>query len=169
MTVVLSGYYTALKNSSSVNALYNTETLNRFSYSTEVILGRKFNKKLSMQASAVWVHWNFVPGQKDDNDVFAVTTSGRYKFTKRTGVIAEYGYIINPFVSGSYYNPLNVGVEFETGGQVFQLTVGNSFGITSNQTLCLTDASWMDSGWRIGFNVSRSFYLGKRDKNNTIK
>ncbi|MCU0416727.1 MAG: DUF5777 family beta-barrel protein [Cytophagaceae bacterium] len=168
ITAVLSGFYTALKDNDLSNGNKYDPSVNRYSYSTEIIIGRKFSDRLSLQLSPVWVHWNYVPGSNDPNDIFILSGSGRYKFTKRMGVIAEYGYVFNPITSSTMYQPFNTGIEFETGGHVFQLTVGNSFGITTNQTLSYTTSPWSSGGWRIGFNVSRSFYIGKKSEHNKI-
>src|SRR5580704_12408448 len=65
-------------------------TQDRTSYSAELLIARKFGRKLSLQVSPTWLHYNFVPTPQDKNDILAVGLGGRMKFNKRMSIDAEY-------------------------------------------------------------------------------
>ena len=54
---------------------------------------------------------------------------------------------------------LGIGIEIETGGHVFHLNFTNSSGIIENDYLPVTSDSWADGDIKLGFNISRVFYL----------
>jgi len=60
----------------------------RLYYIHELIVARKFNSRFSAQICPVIVHRNMVKYKEDENNVFAVGTGGRYKFTNRFAIIA---------------------------------------------------------------------------------
>jgi hypothetical protein len=59
---------------------------------------------------------------------------------------------------------LGVGVEIETGGHVFHLTVTNASGIVENNFLLNTTDDWTQGGMKLGFNISRVFNLNFNGK-----
>ena len=61
----------------------------------------------------------------------------------------------------NFYNPLGAGIEFETGGHVFDFTFTNSTAILENQFIPYTTTSWRQWRFRWGFNLSRVFSLKK--------
>ncbi len=55
--------------------------------------------------------------------------------------------------------PLSFGVDFETGGHVFQLFVTNSRSIAHTQLLRGADYDYYKKEWTLGFNIHRYFSL----------
>ncbi len=55
------------------------------------------------------------------------------------------------------YIPFSIGVDFETGGHVFQLFVTNSRTIAHTQLLRGADFDYKNKDWTIGFNIHRYF------------
>lgn len=137
---------------------YNLYT-NRLSYVDQIIIGRKFSSRFSLQIAPTFVHYNLVEKSTDLNDIFLITGATRIKFTKRQAVTFEYCYRINKYTIDKFYDSMSIGYEVETGGHVFQVHVTNSFGIADNQFLTGTNTSWETNGIRIGFNISRVFTL----------
>ncbi len=58
-----------------------------------------------------------------------------------------------------FYAPLGIGIEIETGGHVFHANFTNSSGLIENDYLPATSDSWLDGDIKLGFNISRVFYL----------
>jgi hypothetical protein len=160
VTLFAGAYYNALKDVFIGNIDKFEHSSSRFSYCYEVMLGRKFTRRFSFQVAPWLVHYNLVERNTDKNDAYGVSGLFRLKFSNRSAVTAEYGYRINEYSSTTtYYNPLSVGWEIETGGHVFQVFLTNSFGLVENQFFPHTDTKWNDMGIRLGFNVSRVFTL----------
>lgn len=136
----------------------------RTAYTSQLLIARKFTKRLSLQLSPSLIHFNMVATPKDKNNVFAAGIGGRMKITNRMSVNAEYDYLpANQVVSATVYHSLSMGVDIETGGHVFQLVFTNSRGMTGPYYLAKTAGSWKDGDIYFGFNISRSFNFRKKD------
>jgi hypothetical protein len=135
-----------------LNANYRT------SYTTQLLIARKFTPALSLEFVPSYIHYNDVPTPQDKNDLFAFTMGGRLKFTKRMSIDAEYNYLLpNQVVSTKVYNALSLGLDIETGGHVFQLVFTNAQGMTGPYYLSKTPGTWGKGDIFFGFNISRSF------------
>ncbi|MBC9931166.1 DUF5777 family beta-barrel protein [Chitinophaga qingshengii] len=152
-------------------AAYFGGASDRMSYVAQSIIARKFGDKLAFSLSPTYVHRNRV-GYMDENNLFALGVGGRLKLSKRIGIVAEYFYPFRSQASRDYYkaqgitfyNPLGVGLEIETGGHVFHLNFTNSSAIQETQFIPETTTSWLQGQFRWGFNISRRFTLfGKKD------
>jgi len=131
-------------------------------YTNEFLIARKINQHLSLQLTPVWMHFNLTPTAEDKNDVFAIGAGGRLKITKRMSINAEYNYLLpNQVQSIKVYNSLSLGIDFETGGHVFQLVFSNSQGMIEPYYLAKTTDSWGKGGIYFGFNISRVFNFKK--------
>jgi len=134
----------------------------RVSYSYQILLGRKFNKNLSLQFIPTLVHHNLVDTPEENNDIFAFGFSGRYKITRRMAITLEYFYQINNNTIQENYNPLGIGLELETGGHVFQMVFSNSQGMIEKSFITETNGNFFDGDIHFGFNITRAFYLKKK-------
>jgi hypothetical protein len=127
-----------------------------------VLLARKFNKNLSLQLTPTLVHHNLVDTPEENNDIFALGFSGRYKITRRMAITLEYFYQFNNNTTKENYNPLGIGIELETGGHVFQMVFSNSQGMIEKSFITETTGNFFDGDIHFGFNITRAFYLKKR-------
>ena len=151
----------AVRSSDSTSETWMPKFAHRISYTSELIIARKFNEFFSLQVMPVYSHRNFVASD-DVNGIFGLGIGGRLKFTKRFGIIADYYYLLphNRVVnSRTYYDPLSIGFEIETGGHVFHINFTNSEGILENEYLPYTKSLWSKGEFRFGFNISRVFTL----------
>lgn len=131
----------------------------RLSFAQQIIIGRKFSDRFSLQVAPTMVHYNLAEHISDKNDVYVLAAATRFKFTKRMALTLEYGWRPLDYTRQHYYDSMGIGVDIETGGHVFQLFATNSFGLVENQFLPHTTDKWSDMGIRFGFNVSRVFSL----------
>lgn len=138
----------------------------RLSFTHQILIARKVNSKISLQLSPALVHRNLVKYKNENNDLYAMGLGGRYKFTNRFAITAEYFYVYGLINSGplKYYNPLSVGFDIETGSHVFQVHVTNSCAMTENGFIGETTGNFFDGDIRIGFNISRVFTLKNKKK-----
>lgn len=145
---------------------YNNQE--RWTYTSQLLIARKFNERISLQLSPTYVHRNKVEASTDPNDIFLLGIGGRTKITKRTTFNAEYfyrlplslepGLVPNP----NNYNSLSIGFDIETGGHVFQLHFTNSLGMVERQFLTQTAGQWTKGDIHYGFNISRTFSFDKK-------
>src|SRR5580704_461759 len=134
----------------------------RMIYTNELLIARKISSRLSLELTPVWMHFNLVPSTADKNDVFALGLGGRIRLTNRISLNAEYNYLLpNQVQSIKVYNSLSAGIDFETGGHVFQLVFSNSQGMIEPYYLARTTDNWAKGGIYFGFNISRVFNFKK--------
>ncbi len=135
----------------------------RLAFTHQLLLARKFGKRVSFQLMPTMVHKNLVTYISESNDIFAVGAGGRVKITNRITLTGEYYYLIPnniPLVNGfSPVNPLGIGVNIETGGHVFQLTFSNSLAMFNEAFVAETMENWLNGGIHFGFNITRTFSL----------
>lgn len=138
---------------------------NRFSHFLQTIISRKFSSDLSLQVTPGVLFRSVVLGSGDESTLFSTGIAGRYKFTKRFGIIADYYMISSDFRKNNpntdFYNPLGLGIEVETGGHVFTMNFANAKAIAENNFLANSTSSWGKGQYRFGFTISRMFTLYK--------
>ncbi len=147
----------------------------RTSYTHQLIIGRKFSNKFSLQLMPIYISHhnnidsintytkdkgNILKGQKRKSTV-ALGAGGRLKVSKRVSVNLEYYYQLPDSKPSNRYNSVSFGVDIETGGHVFQLHFTNSNGMTEKSFISDTDDKWKNGAIRFGFNLSRVFHTGK--------
>ena len=134
----------------------------RFSYTQQILIGRKFNDWLSFEVNPTYVHRNLVDTEQDLNDTWSIGAGGRLKITERTSLNVEYYYVVPPqpdLRSTKTYNPLSIGLDIVTGGHVFQLHATNSLAMIEKGFITETTGSWLKGDIHFGFNISRVFAL----------
>ena len=159
LTLFSSMFYTFEKKKIGTANYYNNET-DRMSYCHQLMVGRKFNSRFSLQLMTGMVHFNLVENITDKNDCYFAGLVTRFKITNRQAITLEYAARLNKYSLDKYYNSFAIGYDLETGGHVFQVHLTNSFALTENQFYMYTRTSWSDWGIRLGFNISRVFALG---------
>lgn len=138
----------------------------RMVYSVQFLIGRKFSDKFSLQISPGYTHRNLVESF-DNNDIISLGFAGRVQITKVIGLVADFTLpvtgIQSPFDdtpnTPDYRPALGVGLEFDTGGHVFQVNLTNSKGLMETDYIPYTTSQWSEGEFRIGFTISRLFNL----------
>ncbi|MBC7913936.1 MAG: hypothetical protein H7Y07_07420 [Pyrinomonadaceae bacterium] len=137
----------------------------RASYLIQALIARRFSNSLSLQVTPSYLLRSEHIAFGDEKNLFSLGFAGRFKLTKRLSLVGDYQ-LVNSFgrsetFSASYFNPLGVGLEIETGGHVFSLNFMNAEHIIENSYIPDTRKSWNDGGVRFGFTISRNFSLFK--------
>ena len=152
----------------NINGLHkpvdNVETTfaRRLAYYHQLIIGRKFSERFSLQLSPMLLHRNITTSIVDPNNVFAIGFGGRWKFTKRLALTWDTYYTLNKFANRIERMPVSLGVDIETGGHVFQLHFSNSTGMNERAFLIDGNGDLTAGNIRFGFNISRWFQLKKK-------
>lgn len=131
----------------------------RLYYTTQLILGRKFNDYLTLELAPTYVHRNLVKTTDEKNDVLALGVGGRIRLSRRITFNGEYVYVLPNQLASNYKNSLSIGFDVETGGHVFQFHFTNSTSMSEYGFITQTENNWGKNAVRFGFNVSRVFTL----------
>jgi hypothetical protein len=166
-TTVLGGvaYKLSPKNNSDVSADF--ENIDRLSYTGQLLIARKFSSAFSIQLMPTIIHKNVVETY-EENSQFALGAGGRFKLSKSVALTAEYYYNLsapdndNLLDDQRQYDALALGIDIETGGHVFQILLTNAIGLTERAFITETRDNFFDGDIHLGFNVTRSFQLKKK-------
>lgn len=162
----------SLTNVNSSNTFDQGATVwNRYNFMHQLMVARKFSDKLSLQLMPTLIHFNKVPyGKNNSNNVFSMGMGGKLKVSSNKNLTFEYarqlnmyenlidknGYIIN-------YIPdlFALGMEFNTGGHLFQLFLSTTTHSNNIDQLSRNTSSLRDAQFALGFNINRGFNLRK--------
>ena len=131
----------------------------RLIYTTQLIVGRKFNDHFTLELVPTLVHRNLVRTAAESSDVFALGFGGRIRLTRRMTFNAEYIYVLPNQLAPNFKNSMSIGLDIETGGHVFQLHFTNSNSMSEYGFITQTENNWGPNAVRFGFNVSRVFTI----------
>ncbi|MFK5880436.1 MAG: DUF5777 family beta-barrel protein [Flavobacteriaceae bacterium] len=135
---------------------------NRLTYTSQVLIARKFSPNFSLQIMPTYIHFNTVPNTADPNNMFAMGVGTRVKVSNRISLSGEYYYNFNPMESIDSTNSLALGVGIETGGHVFQLIFTNSRSMLEKGFIAETTGEFFNGDIHFGFNISRAFHIGHK-------
>ena len=138
-----------------------TNLTHRTAHYLQLIAGRKFSEKFSLQLSPILIHRNLIEIGDSDNDIFAIGGGTRFKVSKRIAITADYHHVMNGLTALNK-DPLSVGIDIETGGHVFQLHFSNVVGMNERAYITQTTDDFFKGDIRFGFNLSRIFKIGSR-------
>lgn len=141
----------------------------RWMYSAQLIAGRKFSDRFSLQISPTFI-WRNLVEYYDNNYLFSTGISAKVQITKGFGLIldATIPFDGNRLSGGAaaqgahpYYIPIGIGFEFDTGGHVFQVNLTNARGIEPVDYIPNSSSNWVDGQFRIGFAIARAFRINR--------
>lgn len=127
----------------------------------QVIAGRKFSEKWSLQLSPILLYTGTAFNSAGDQFMVALGAGTRFKVSKRVALTLDYHHPLAEMDS-AFTVPMSVGVDIETGGHVFQLHLSNSVGMNERAFLTETTGRFFKGDLRFGFNLSRIFQVGRR-------
>lgn len=135
---------------------------NRLFYSYQILIGRKFGERFSLQLMPSMVHRNYVGTQAESNDVFALGAAARVRVTKNFALTSEYYFPFPDQLAEGFGSSLSLGFEIETNGHVFQIHLSNSRGMVEKFFISETAGKWGNGDIHLGFNMARIFKLKGR-------
>lgn len=143
----------------------------RFSYFSQLIVGRKFSDNFALQVHGNFTHFNKVsPGK--DHDVIGIGFNGRFKFSPQSAIhfqfdqplkiqsISEYKTDNNEWVDFPVAN-VSIGYEVNTGAHSFQVYILSSKNILPQYNFLYNTIPgeqypfWSTQNFRIGFTMTR--------------
>jgi hypothetical protein len=160
LTLIGGSFFTYMKASSDESQVNHfPKDAHRFSYFTQVNLGKHFGETLSLSIMPTYLHRNYVAAN-DMNDIFALGGAFRVKLFKRFALLGEYYHVFNTSglrPSDFYKNSLAVALEWFTFGHSFTINLTNSGGLGEAQFIPYTSENWLKGQFRFGFCVGRKF------------
>jgi hypothetical protein len=110
-------------------------------------------------------------GINNSNNIFSLGIDGKYQIKDNKALTFEYARQFNMFENVidrngniTNYAPdlLAIGIEFNTGGHIFQFYVGNTTSASNIEQLTKNTNFIKDGKFAFGFRLNRSFFLGSK-------
>lgn len=168
--LTLVGYHLVTANTSLEKDQYaNLEFVDRLSYTSQLLMSKKFSESFSVLLAPTFIHENLATRSREiledgttlnydeDSNQYAIGVGGRYKISTRVSINADYGIHLNRNKNSSFRNPLSVGVDIETGGHVFQMHFTNAQAMFEEGFIVQGQGNWAEGVFFFGFNLSRVF------------
>jgi hypothetical protein len=132
----------------------------RMSYFGQVIVGRKFGERATMQAAASFTHFNHADTAKYDFDRIGVHLSGRVKVTATGSFIFNYDQPLKPLQLENNQdvklNPnVSFGWEIATATHAFQIFMGYSKEILPQYYMMREGKEFEFEQFNVGFVITR--------------
>jgi len=131
--------------------------VHRLCFQNELIIAARINSKISLQLTPSYSHFNAVDSLYE-NDILAITFSGRYKFSPQSSIIFSYAHQLT-----GHNNPPNfelqpgfsLGWEIATSSHAFQIFITNFTGIIPQENMVYNKNDFSAGDLVIGFNITR--------------
>lgn len=144
----------AMETLRPLSELPNRNSSDRLSYFHQLIVGRRFSSKISLQVSGSLSHYNVVQPEMK-NDFIAVAVGGRFKFSPQSAIIAN---VDQPVTAFKLYNPqpnVSFGIEIGTAAHTFQVFLTNFNSLVPQRNNVFNQNDPWGHGFLIGFNINR--------------
>ncbi len=157
------GFYGTMAIDGRNDKVFGTEYrfMNRFSYFSQLIVGRKFNDWLSLQLNSSFTHFNSTDSLID-HDKISVGFNGRAQFSPQSSIlfqcdiplkiqgIAEHRNFTNPSKPN-----LGIAWEISTSTHTFHIYVSSADAIVPQHNALFNQNDWKKGGLMFGFNITR--------------
>jgi hypothetical protein len=133
----------------------------RFSYFSQLIIGRKFNEWLSLQAAASFTHYN-LQERSGDHDKIGAHVAARVKVSPQSSLVFNYDVPLKikdiseqrEFINHPKPN-LALGWEVATSTHAFQMYIGSAGSLVPQDNMLFNQNDWKDGGLAVGFVITR--------------
>jgi len=157
----ISAFESGLVRQGYTGPTYSFTFYDRLSFFSELIIGRKFTDRLSLQAGLSLSHYNSV-GTVYDHDKIGLHLNGRMKVSPQGSVIFNYDAplkIKEITEQISWTNPpkpnLAFGYEISTSTHAFQIYMGTADGLLPQDNMMWNQNDFTKHQLFIGFNITR--------------
>ncbi|RNC88286.1 MAG: hypothetical protein ED556_03635 [Winogradskyella sp.] len=156
-------------NSSSGSIYSNNASISsdRFAYTTQVLISRKFSKKFSFQVTPTFVHKSLGLNASDNKNFVAIGFGARYKIGPHMSLVSEYYRTLNPVESFDTFDPFAIGVNWEVGDILIQLMLTNTRNMVEDTFITQTrnNFNFKDPNLHFGFNATYVIHFNNKLKN----
>jgi hypothetical protein len=137
----------------------------RLSFTSHLLMARKFTPNFSLQVSPTLIHRNSALFEENPQTQFAIGFGGRYKVGHHVSIVSEYYYVANPLETINTYNAFALGVNWEVGDIILQFQLTNARAMVEDAfiTQTTTNFNFNDGNLHFGFNATYILHL-KRNK-----
>lgn len=154
------------KKQSATTSSYGTNSLNLnvYSFTSQILIARKFNRKFSMQLAPTLISRTNSVFENQPKSQFALGLGARYKVGSHVSIVSEYYHVTNAIKTpNKTYNPYMIGVNWELSHLLLQFQITNARGFSENSFITETqnNFNFHDGNFHFGFNATFVLHLSK--------
>jgi len=150
--------------------------LRRFSFTSQVILARKFDSNFSFQITPTFIRRNSEQFESAPNNHFAIGFGARYKVGRHVSIVSEYYYVANPIEvvesdesNLDFFNPFAIGVNWEVSDLILQFSLTNTRNFDEATNIVSTFNNFNFNNGNLHIGVSATYVFHTRNGNKTKK
>ena len=139
----------------------NYQFTNRFSYFSQLIVGRRFNDFVSVQANVSFTHFN-ITEDLIDHDKISVGFNGRVNISPQSSILFQYDVPLKIKEISEYrefHNPakpnIGLGWEIRTSTHAFHIYLSSTDGMIPQYNALYNRNDWTDGDIMFGFSITR--------------
>ena len=128
----------------------------QLSFTTQLLIARKFTRNFSFQLAPTFVRRNVLITPEDDQNHFAIGFGARYKVGGHISIASEYYYVANPITSMKTYGPFSLGVNWELSDLLLQFKMTNTPSFVEDVFITKTgrNFNFKDGNFFFGFHAT---------------
>ncbi|WP_299045782.1 DUF5777 family beta-barrel protein [uncultured Polaribacter sp.] len=151
-------------DNANTNLYSPSSSENKYSFTTQALIARKFSPELSLQISPSFVYRASSNNNNNPNAQFAIGFGGRHKINTHTSIVSEYFYVVNPVKSIDTFNSFLIGINWEVSDLMlqFHLTNARNFAEDTFITETANNFNFKDPNLHFGFNATFILHTKKR-------
>ncbi len=139
---------------------YFEDFAHRLSFTSQLIVSRKYSKYFSVQALGGYQHRNIAPTEEGNGFYFA-GIGARIGFSDRWGLVLDGTYPISDYRTrdNGYFPVLGAGLEYlRPNGDLFSLQLSNAGGLIENDFLPYSQSDFTQGELRLGLTFRKHFF-----------
>lgn len=132
----------------------------RVSYDVELLIARKFGRRLAIQLSPAMVHHNYTSFRNEENTTWALGTAVAFNFNDQLSLTAEWVPTFNQseIEDGTRYDAFGLSFNIRSSKKhEYQIQFSNTSGLIGQQYIPHTRDDFFDNGIHFGFHMTRRF------------
>ncbi len=146
------------------------EFIDRFSFTSQVLIARKVTRNFSLQLAPSYVHHGAVGAPGEPLNQFAVGFGARYKIGGHLSVASEYYLLANEIETetgfGPSFNAFSIGVNWELSDLFLQFMLTNSRYLTDDSIITQNrfNFNFRNPNLHFGFNATYIIHFKKKER-----
>ncbi|MBS9462800.1 hypothetical protein KIM67_10280 [Flagellimonas sp. 389] len=150
-----------LRTSGRLGRNFNNDTSfsDKLSFTSQLLIARKFTRNFSLQLSPTFIHRNSTRFEEDPTNHFALGIGGRYKVGGHVSISSEYYYLANPVESIPTYDAFSIGVNWELTDLMLQFHVSNTLHIAEDAFITQNRRNFNTKNGSLFFGLNAVFLL----------
>jgi len=166
MTVLQTGSHNS-NSFASISGEGDISLNNRLSFTSQLLISKKFSSDFSLQISPTFIHRGIVLSSENPKNHFALGIGARYKLGNHLSLVSEYYYNANKIKSYNTYNPFVIGVNWEQGDVMLQFMLTNAVNMVEDTFITGTrnNFNFRNPNLNFGFNATYVIHFNRGLKN----